>query len=681
MSVAVQTEDMIHRNIVRFLLGRNPSAQNLREMAARRLPDNFVHVIASQEFAENVANPLIDNASIIHETLHLKKKDFDLSEILRPLPISSEVLGNIMTADSWRILFETILTDRSISSIVIERLSADAARANRYRYLSERLTAKLRNKGQAEAPSSTIRKSPDNRNVPPPAAEPDDQAGVSLEAAFLDTLSETDFATFKRSLDKVFSSKSFDIIAGSAAVGQIAYLDDDIGAYARMMLARTYIRLFLGESAFRVCEDMVERGDPDTMDRATKRRFQKTHAMAALRSGRAAMGKAMFRDLYYSEPADTDAGYSYADAISSENPAIAAAIFSSSLAHGNLTKPQLLFAGDFACGIGDLKNALAAYSRLPTDFAERGLLAAKIALCSADEDHWLASMNMLYEGYKLARMTSFGDGAFTWETVPPEASGPLVSVIMTAHNAQDTIAQSVQSVLEQSYANIEIFIIDDCSTDGTADILNGLSRLDNVHVVMNSVNVGTYCSKNRGIRRASGKFITFHDSDDWMHPERIARHVEAMHSGAAMSISNWFRMTETGAPIARRSVGGYLHKNPASTFFARKIFDRIGYFDTVRVGADTEMLSRVRKAYGHSAVVDMNDPLSVGLQHMKSLTQSGSTAFDEFRFSPVRSQYAESWVRYHVDQPTSGTSLNFGSSDTGRRFDAPDDIHVGHFEE
>jgi hypothetical protein len=682
---AAAVNDAFNRTIVQFLLGRNPSLQHLHEMRSQHVWDNFIQTITSQEFLDSVGNTLVDSTRITRNNFAL---DFNFKSALHALinniPLSDKIKQIANKPEISNELLTILLIDKDTTSSILDNISRAPARFNRFKYFLENLNSKIRKSDQGLSPkdeNSPFGADMNTRPLPSPPNDNGIESDPDPTRDYSAIFAEADFGLVKSALDKIFSSKSFDTIASATAVEQIRLLDGKVGAYARMMLARTYIRLFLGESAFRTCEEMVARGDLEAMDHPTKRRFRKTHAMAALRGGRAAMGKALFRDLYYSDPSDTDAGYSYADAISSESPDIASAVFSSCLAHGNLTKPQLLFVGDFAAGVGDMKNALAAYSRLPVDFSERGLLAAKIAARLNDYDHWLSSMNMFYEENDLVGIKSFGGGEINWNPISDKISGPLVSVIMTAHNTQDTILQAIQSILDQSYDNIEIFIIDDCSTDSTGAILQSLSGIDKLFVLYNTVNVGTYCSKNRGIRRSSGKYITFHDSDDWMHPERIARHVDAMHSGAAMSISNWFRMTNEGIPIARRSVGGFLHKNPASTFFARKIFDRIGHFDSVRVGADTEMLSRVRRAYGHQAVVDMNDPLSIGLHHLNSLTQSGSTAFDEFRFSPVRSQYAESWVRYHVDQPLMSTALNLTSPESGRRFLAPEGISVTHYEE
>jgi glycosyltransferase involved in cell wall biosynthesis len=186
--------------------------------------------------------------------------------------------------------------------------------------------------------------------------------------------------------------------------------------------------------------------------------------------------------------------------------------------------------------------------------------------------------------------------------------------------------------------------------------------------------MGTYASKNQAIRQCSGDFITFHDSDDWMHNQRLESHLNAMKHGVMCSTSSWIRMDSTGRIIVRRD-GPYTHLNPASTFFRRSVFDQVGSFDSVRTGADSEILTRIRHRLGQSAVTHLPDVLAIGLHHEASLTQSGATAFDEHRYSPVRLEYTEAWVKWHLSVLTHDrAALNLNIHPEGRPFDIPPQI-------
>lgn len=93
---------------------------------------------------------------------------------------------------------------------------------------------------------------------------------------------------------------------------------------------------------------------------------------------------------------------------------------------------------------------------------------------------------------------------------------PLVSVIIPVYNREDTILRALNSVLMQTYSNIEVIIVDDCSTDRTVQIIENCkdSRVNLVCLLSNS---GANAARNRGIEHARGRFIAFQDSDDeWM---------------------------------------------------------------------------------------------------------------------------------------------------------------------
>lgn len=89
-----------------------------------------------------------------------------------------------------------------------------------------------------------------------------------------------------------------------------------------------------------------------------------------------------------------------------------------------------------------------------------------------------------------------------------------VSVIMPAYNAEEYIADAIESVLSQDVL-LELLIIDDCSTDHTAEIAGEYADGEKIILLRNKANLGAAESRNRGIRRASGKYVAFLDADDW----------------------------------------------------------------------------------------------------------------------------------------------------------------------
>lgn len=116
------------------------------------------------------------------------------------------------------------------------------------------------------------------------------------------------------------------------------------------------------------------------------------------------------------------------------------------------------------------------------------------------------------------------------------SDGPRVSVIVPAHNAEATIEEAVQSVLGQTFADFELIVIDDGSTDGTVDRVRRV-RDPRLRVV-SFPNGGLPLSHNRGLDAAAGELVSFIDADDLWTPDKLALQVAALdRTGAALAYS------------------------------------------------------------------------------------------------------------------------------------------------
>lgn len=97
----------------------------------------------------------------------------------------------------------------------------------------------------------------------------------------------------------------------------------------------------------------------------------------------------------------------------------------------------------------------------------------------------------------------------------------MISIIITAYNVSDTIARAIDSALKQSYSDIEVVVVDDCSTDATPEIL--ASYGDRIKVVTHEVNMGAGMARRNGIKASTGEFALTLDADDWLDSDLIAR--------------------------------------------------------------------------------------------------------------------------------------------------------------
>ncbi|TWF44330.1 glycosyltransferase involved in cell wall biosynthesis [Chitinophaga polysaccharea] len=115
---------------------------------------------------------------------------------------------------------------------------------------------------------------------------------------------------------------------------------------------------------------------------------------------------------------------------------------------------------------------------------------------------------------------------------------PLVSVILPCYNAENYIANAVDSIINQTYRELEIIIIDDCSTDGSSEILRELAAKDNrIKLLRNDINLKLVATLNRGISVAIGQYIVRMDADDISYPDRIEKQVAFMERHPNIGIS------------------------------------------------------------------------------------------------------------------------------------------------
>ena len=104
---------------------------------------------------------------------------------------------------------------------------------------------------------------------------------------------------------------------------------------------------------------------------------------------------------------------------------------------------------------------------------------------------------------------------------------PLVSVVLPVYNREDTIARAINSVLNQSYTNVELIIVDDCSTDHSLRVAHEFQD-DRVNVIALQQNVGANSARNKGAMEAQGQYIAFQDSDDEWFRDKLETQIRDM---------------------------------------------------------------------------------------------------------------------------------------------------------
>ncbi|MBE0672999.1 MAG: glycosyltransferase family 2 protein [Anaerolineales bacterium] len=198
----------------------------------------------------------------------------------------------------------------------------------------------------------------------------------------------------------------------------------------------------------------------------------------------------------------------------------------------------------------------------------------------------------------------------------------LISVVIPVHNVSRFIDAAIASVLNQTYRNFEIIVVDDCSTDETADIL--LNHRETIRFIRHDTNQGAAAARNTGVEMARGDLVAFLDGDDKWHPEKLeifaesfSRHPDVLFGFSDFSRFKWsdgsfFALSNSqifpviygilhrfkysgrksfvipGSDMFRILLEGY-PIYPSAMVVRKRLFDRIGMWRKVQTNEDFDI--------------------------------------------------------------------------------------------
>jgi glycosyltransferase involved in cell wall biosynthesis len=212
--------------------------------------------------------------------------------------------------------------------------------------------------------------------------------------------------------------------------------------------------------------------------------------------------------------------------------------------------------------------------------------------------------------------------------------GPLLSVIIPVFNGERFLREAVESVreavhvLDQKYSDTEIIIVDDGSTDGTANVARSLP--ETVHYLYQT-NQGPAAARNRGIEHAQGSLIAFADADDLWPTDKLDLQLPYLISDPkidivlgriqqvrlAETVSDQTRAEEFAEPAFSVNLGGAVVR--------KSVFERVGLFDeTMRYSEDVDWFMRAREA--GAAIVTIDAVTLFYRQHEQNMTRGKSTS-------------------------------------------------------
>ncbi len=263
-----------------------------------------------------------------------------------------------------------------------------------------------------------------------------------------------------------------------------------------------------------------------------------------------------------------------------------------------------------------------------------------------------------------------------------------LEVIMTVYNTASYVEEAVRSALDQSRPPDRLTIVDDASSDDSPSILRNLAqRHPAVQVFRSPVNRGTYWCKNWALSQSAADYVAFHDSDDVSHPDRLAVQLGYLSTAPAVAgcTVQWDRVDDDGRALV---VDGRAERMAPITLMIRRaeVLARAGYFDSVRIAADSEYLARLSRVFGPGGVRHLRHRLYTGLVRAGSLTtepRSGIiwTPDDRCAASAFRREVVGDRAAYHrafSSWQAASQDLRIGFPMTKRPFPVPDSLTISN---
>lgn len=262
-----------------------------------------------------------------------------------------------------------------------------------------------------------------------------------------------------------------------------------------------------------------------------------------------------------------------------------------------------------------------------------------------------------------------------------DSSKAKITIIVPVYNAEDVIQTSIQSILSQTWSNLEVIVVDDCSTDRTVELVEEIKAQDSrVQFIQAEKNGGAYVARNLALKVATGDFVTINDADDWSHPEKLEKQVIHLLGNPSIigNTSQQARATENLKFFRRGKPGLYIFSNMSSFMFRREqVMTKIGYWDCVRFGGDSEYIKRIKSVFGDESIVELpTGPLSFQRQSESSLTGNSSFGFPGF-FMGARREYLEAQKYYHANTK----NLYYDFPQVERPFAIPEPMKPGRTKE
>ncbi|HEV7680756.1 MAG TPA: glycosyltransferase family A protein [Pyrinomonadaceae bacterium] len=223
-----------------------------------------------------------------------------------------------------------------------------------------------------------------------------------------------------------------------------------------------------------------------------------------------------------------------------------------------------------------------------------------------------------------------------------QTTNPQISVVMPVHNGIPFLDESIKSILAQTISDFEFVILDDGSTDGSAELLREWAQRDaRIQLHHSSKQLGLAGSSNAVVSKARALIVARMDADDIAHPDRLRRQLGIMESHPEIVVIGTLcdGIDASGRVVRPRDRWRLLRRSAyipfphGSTMFRRKAFEEVGGYNELMMGAEDQDLFRKMATKGR--VVTLADTLYSYRYHLTNATlQNGTTAVSEETHPP-----------------------------------------------
>lgn len=256
----------------------------------------------------------------------------------------------------------------------------------------------------------------------------------------------------------------------------------------------------------------------------------------------------------------------------------------------------------------------------------------------------------------------------------PTAVGSIgdrsVAIILTTYQPDQQLLTAVRSLIAQTWQEWTLLIVDDASGDAYDGVLAEAESLDDrIRLMRRTVNGGTYQARNTALREVGhAEFVTFHDSDDWSHPQRLEFTLEPLQADPGLvATTTWAMKATDQLELTRLGYRG-TSRIAASVVLRRDpVLTTLGFFDPVRKSADKEFQRRIAVTFP-DRTAEVRDPTSVIRRGHESLSSSDHSRGWRHH---SRRHYHQAYQPWHR-RIRRGDASAYLSDTGGRSFWAPD---------